>query len=133
LSNRHHSKALWTPERVYELFPRLAERKSNVGYQLSGGEQQMLAIGRALVTNPRLIILDEATEGLAPLIREEIWRCLRLLCNEGQTLIVVDKYVNRLIEIASHHLIIERGQVAWKGSSDALREDRQLWTRYLGV
>jgi branched-chain amino acid transport system ATP-binding protein len=133
LSNRHHSKTLWTPARVYELFPRLAERKSNLGSQLSGGEQQMLAIGRALVTNPRLIILDEATEGLAPLIREEIWRCLRLLCNEGQTLIVVDKYVNRLIEIASHHLIIERGQVAWKGSSDALREDRQLWTRYLGV
>lgn len=93
----------------------------------------MLAIGRALVTNPRLIILDEATEGLAPLIREEIWNCLRLLRNEGQSLIVVDKYVNRLVEIASHHLILERGQVAWTGSSDALRDDRQLWTRYLGV
>jgi branched-chain amino acid transport system ATP-binding protein len=133
LNNRHNSKTLWTPSRVYELFPRLAERKSNLGSQLSGGEQQMLAIGRALVTNPRLIILDEATEGLAPLIREEIWKCLRLLCNEGQTLIVVDKYVNRLIEIASHHLIIEKGQVAWTGSSEALRDDRQLWTRYLGV
>ncbi len=132
-SNRHQSKALWTPARVYELFPRLAERKSNLGSQLSGGEQQMLAIGRALVTNPRLIILDEATEGLAPLIREEIWNCLRLLRNEGQSLIVVDKYVNRLVEIASHHLILERGQVAWTGSSDALRDDRQLWTRYLGV
>ena len=132
-SNRHQRKALWTPARVYDLFPRLAERKSNLGSQLSGGEQQMLAIGRALVTNPRLIILDEATEGLAPLIREVIWNCLRLLRNEGQTLIVVDKYVNRLVEIASHHLILERGQVAWTGNSDALRDDRQLWTRYLGV
>jgi branched-chain amino acid transport system ATP-binding protein len=132
-NNRHQRKALWTPARVYELFPRLVERKSNLGSQLSGGEQQMLAIGRALVTNPRLIILDEATEGLAPLIREEIWNCLRLLRNEGQTLIVVDKYVNRLVEIASHHLILERGQVAWTGNSDALRDDRQLWTRYLGV
>ncbi len=133
VSNRHQSTSLWTPTRVYQLFPRLAERKSNLGSQLSGGEQQMLAIGRALVTNPRLIILDEATEGLAPLIREEIWNCLRLLRNEGQTLIVVDKYVNRLVDIASHHLILERGQVAWTGSSDALRDDRQLWTRYLGV
>jgi len=93
----------------------------------------MLAIGRALVTNPRLIILDEATEGLAPLIREEIWKCLRLLSEEGQTLIVVDKYVNRLVDIASHHLILERGQVAWAGHSQALRDDRKLWTRYLGV
>ncbi len=132
-SNRHRSRDLWTPARVYGLFPRLAERKPNLGSQLSGGEQQMLAIGRALVTNPRLIILDEATEGLAPLIREEIWKCLRLLCDEGQTLIVVDKYVNRLVEIASHHLIMERGLAAWTGSSKALRDDRQLWTRYLGV
>ena len=133
VSKRHKSPRLWTPARVYELFPRLAERKSNLGSQLSGGEQQMLAIGRALVTNPRLIILDEATEGLAPLIREEIWKCLRLLSEEGQTLIVVDKYVNRLVDIASHHLIMERGQVAWAGSSQALRDDSQLWTRYLGV
>ncbi len=133
VSNRHHKQMPWTPERVYALFPRLAERKSNFGSQLSGGEQQMLAIGRALVTNPRLIILDEATEGLAPLIREEIWRCLRLLCDEGQTLIVVDKYVNRLVDIATHHVIMERGQVAWTGNSQALREDRQLWSRYLGV
>jgi branched-chain amino acid transport system ATP-binding protein len=133
VNNRHQSRTLWTPHRVYELFPRLAERKSNLGSQLSGGEQQMLAIGRALVTNPRLIILDEATEGLAPLIREEIWKCLRLLSEEGQTLIVVDKYVNRLVDIASHHLILERGQVAWAGHSQALRDDRKLWTRYLGV
>ena len=131
--NRQNSRTPWTPDRVYELFPRLAERKRNMGTQLSGGEQQMLAIGRALVTNPRLMILDEATEGLAPLIREEIWRCLRLLREEGQTLIVVDKYVNRLVDIADHHIILERGQVAWAGTSEALQGSRQLWPRYLGV
>lgn len=132
-SNRQQRSDPWTPARVYELFPRLAERKGNLGSQLSGGEQQMLAIGRALVTNPRLMILDEATEGLAPLVREEIWRCLRLLRQEGQSLIVVDKYVNRLVDIADHHVIVERGQVAWAGDSDTLRHQRELWTRYLGV
>ena len=131
--NRQQRAHPWTPARVYELFPRLAERKDHMGSQLSGGEQQMLAIGRALVTNPRLMILDEATEGLAPLIREEIWRCLRLLRQEGQSLIVVDKYVNRLVDIADHHVIVERGQVAWAGDSDTLRHQRELWTRYLGV
>lgn len=131
--NRQQRKDPWTPARVYALFPRLAERKGHLGNQLSGGEQQMLAIGRALVTNPRLMILDEATEGLAPLIREEIWRCLRLLRQEGQSLIVVDKYVNRLVDIADHHVIVERGQVAWAGDSDTLRHQRDLWTRYLGV
>ena len=131
--NRQQRAHPWTPARVYELFPRLAERKAHMGSQLSGGEQQMLAIGRALVTNPRLMILDEATEGLAPLIREEIWRCLRLLRQEGQSLIVVDKYVNRLVDIADHHVIVERGQVAWAGDSDTLRHQRELWTRYLGV
>jgi branched-chain amino acid transport system ATP-binding protein len=124
---------VWDARRVYELFPRLAERKRNLGSQLSGGEQQMLAIGRALVTNPRMMILDEATEGLAPLIREEIWRCLRQLRAEGQTLLVVDKYVNRLVEIADHHLILERGRVVWRGSSAALNADQALWHRYLGV
>ena len=123
----------WTAERVYALFPRLAERRQNLGNQLSGGEQQMLAIGRALVTNPRLLILDEATEGLAPLIREEIWRCLRQLREAGQTILVIDKYVNRLIEIADRHVILERGTVAWQGSSAALNADRTLWSRYLGV
>ncbi len=93
----------------------------------------MLAIGRALVTNPLLLILDEATEGLAPLIREDIWRCLAQLREAGQTLIVVDKYVNRLVDIGDHHLILERGQTAWRGTSDALRDDRSLWSRYLGV
>ena len=125
--------AQWDAARVYALFPRLAERRGNLGNQLSGGEQQMLAIGRALVTNPRLMILDEATEGLAPLIREEIWRCLRQLRAEGQTLIVVDKYVNRLVEIADRHLILERGRVAWTGTSAELAADRELWHRYLGV
>jgi branched-chain amino acid transport system ATP-binding protein len=123
----------WTPGKVFELFPRLAERRNNLGSQLSGGEQQMLAIGRALVTNPRLLILDEATEGLAPLIREEIWRCLKQLREAGQTLLVVDKYVSRLVEIADHHVILERGQVAWRGSSAELAADRSVWHRYLGV
>lgn len=130
---RNDSREPWTPAKVFELFPRLAERRNNLGSQLSGGEQQMLAIGRALVTNPRLLILDEATEGLAPLIREEIWRCLRQLREAGQTLLVVDKYVSRLVEIADHHVILEKGQVAWRGSSEALAADRSIWHRYLGV
>ncbi len=113
--------------------PRLAERRDNLGNQLSGGEQQMLAIGRALVTNPRLLILDEATEGLAPLIREEIWRCLRQLREAGQTILVVDKYVNRLIGIADRHVIVERGRIAWRGTSAELDADRAAWHRYLGV
>lgn len=123
----------WTLDRIYELFPRLGERAANMGDQLSGGEQQMLAIGRALSTNPRLLILDEATEGLAPLIREEIWRCLRRLKAEGQTILVVDKYVDRLVELADQHLILERGRVVWQGSSAALDADRSLWNRYMGV
>jgi branched-chain amino acid transport system ATP-binding protein len=130
---RNGSAQPWSPQRVYELFPRLAERRRNLAAQLSGGEQQMLAIGRALVTNPKLLILDEATEGLAPLIREEIWRCLTTLRKAGQTLVVVDKYVNRLIEIADRHLILERGRIAWQGSSPELAADRSLWHRYLGV
>ncbi len=123
----------WTAPRIYELFPRLAERRANMGNQLSGGEQQMLAIGRALVTNPRLLILDEATEGLAPLIREEIWRCLRQLREAGQTILVIDKYVHRLVDIADRQLIVERGRIAWSGSSAELDADRSLWSRYLGV
>jgi branched-chain amino acid transport system ATP-binding protein len=124
---------LWDAPRVYRLFARLAERQHHLGRQLSGGEQQMLAIGRALVTNPKLLILDEASEGLAPLIREEIWSCLRLLRNEGQTLIVVDKYVDRLIELCDRHLIMERGLVTWSGSSEELKENRSIWHQYLGV
>ena len=123
----------WDAERVFEMFPRLRERAGNMGNQLSGGEQQMLAIGRALVTNPRLLVLDEATEGLAPLVREEIWQCLARLRQEGQTILVIDKYVERLIKLADHHVILERGRVVWQGSSAALNADRELWTRYLGV
>ena len=131
--NRNGSRDPWTVEKVFALFPRLAERGRNMGNQLSGGEQQMLAIGRALVTNPYLMILDEATEGLAPLIREEIWACLAGLRRAGQTILVIDKYVERLIRIADHHTIIERGRVAWQGSSAELDADHGLWHRYLGV
>ena len=132
-ANRSGAREPWTVERVFALFPRLLERASNMGNQLSGGEQQMLAIGRALVTNPRLMILDEATEGLAPLIREEIWRCLDRLREAGQTILVVDKYVRRLIRLADHHSILERGRVVWQGDSAALDADHGLWHRYLGV
>jgi branched-chain amino acid transport system ATP-binding protein len=131
--NRSGTKEPWTLDKVFAFFPRLAERSSNMGNQLSGGEQQMLAIGRALMTNPHLLILDEATEGLAPLIREEIWQCLTALKGQGQTILVIDKYVERLIKIADHHTIIERGRVAWQGSSNELDADHALWHRYLGV
>ena len=132
-ANRRHVAGPWTPARVYQLFPRLAERKKNLGNQLSGGEQQMLAIGRALVTNPRLLILDEATEGLAPLIRDEIWTCLAHLRSEGQSVLVIDKYVEKLIELADRHTIIERGRVVWQGSSAELDADHGVWHRYLGI
>jgi len=131
--NRSGRAGPWTPVRVLKFFPRLAERSQNMGNQLSGGEQQMLAIGRALVTNPFLLILDEATEGLAPLVREEIWRCLGELRAAGQTLLVIDKYIERLVALADRHTIIERGHVAWQGSSAELDTDRGLWHRYLGV
>jgi branched-chain amino acid transport system ATP-binding protein len=132
-ANRHAARAPWTLERVYAFFPRLAERANNLGGRLSGGEQQMLAIGRALMTNPRLLILDEATEGLAPLVREEIWRCLDTLRGSGQTILVIDKYVERLIALADRHTILERGQVAWQGSSAELDADHGIWHRYLGI
>jgi branched-chain amino acid transport system ATP-binding protein len=131
--NRAGRAAAWTPATVLELFPRLAERVDNMGNQLSGGEQQMLAIGRALVTNPHLLILDEATEGLAPLVREEIWKCLARLREGGQTILVIDKYIERLVRLADRHTIIERGRVAWQGTSAELDADRGLWHRYLGV
>jgi len=131
--NRAERADPWTPSKVLAFFPRLAERVENMGNQLSGGEQQMLAIGRALVTNPHLLILDEATEGLAPLVREEIWKCLGRLREAGQTILVIDKYIERLVRLADRHTIIERGRVAWQGSSAALAADRGLWHRYLGV
>jgi branched-chain amino acid transport system ATP-binding protein len=131
--NRSGRADPWTPARVLEFFPRLAERVNNMGNQLSGGEQQMLAIGRALVTNPHLLILDEATEGLAPLLREEIWKCLERLRAAGQTILVIDKYIERLVRLADRHTIIERGRIAWQGTSAELNADRGLWHRYLGV
>lgn len=132
-ANRRGVSEAWTPSRVYELFPRLKERSKNLGNQLSGGEQQMLAIGRALVTNPRLLILDEATEGLAPLVREEIWACLARLRAAGQSILVIDKYVEKLIALADQHTIIERGQVVWHGTSSELDADHGIWQRYLGI
>ena len=123
----------WTLERVYSLFPRLAERADNMGSQLSGGEQQMLAIGRALMTNPKLLILDEATEGLAPLLREEIWRVLAELRRTGLAILAIDKHVDRLAKLAEHHTILARGRVAWAGTSAELAADRSLWERYVGV
>ena len=131
--NRSGRADFWTPAKVLALFPRLAERADNMGNQLSGGEQQMLAIGRALVTNPHLLILDEATEGLAPLVRDEIWKCLAHLREAGQTILVIDKYIERLVRLADRHTIIERGRVAWQGTSAELDADRALWHRYLGV
>ncbi len=132
-SNRSGRAQPWTLERVIEFFPRLGERQANRGNQLSGGEQQMLAIGRALMTNPRLLILDEATEGLAPLIRQEIWTCLARLKREGQSILVIDKNVGAVIGLADRHHIVEKGRVVWSGTSTALASDSDLQHRYLGV
>jgi branched-chain amino acid transport system ATP-binding protein len=132
-ANRSGSPDPWTPAKVFAFFPQLAERADNLGTQLSGGEQQMLAIGRALTVNPKLLILDEATEGLAPLIREEIWRCLDALRAAGQTILVIDKYVERLIRLADRHTLIERGRVVWSGTSAELDADHGIWHRYLGI
>jgi len=123
----------WTLQRVHKLFPRLAERSSNFGNQLSGGEQQMLAIGRALMTNPALLILDEATEGLSPLIRQEIWAALARVKSEGTSILIVDKNIAPLLVLADRHHIIEKGRVVWQGDSQALRNDRAAWSRYLGA
>ena len=123
----------WTVERVYEMFPELAARKSSMGNLLSGGEQQMLAIGRALMTNPKLLILDEATEGLAPLVRQKIWAALNRIRGQNLSILVVDKNLTDLLKIADINFIIERGQVVWSGDSDALRKDREALHRYLGV
>ncbi len=128
-----HGQAQWTLERVYEFFPSLAARKSNMGNELSGGEQQMLAIGRALMTNPKLLILDEATEGLAPKIRTEIWNCLARLKQEGQAILIVDKHINALLKIADSHVVIEKGHVVWTGTSQALSGDPSVRERYLQV
>ncbi len=123
----------WTLEAVYGLFPRLRERRRNAGSQLSGGEQQMLAIGRALMTNPRLVVLDEATEGLAPLIREEIWACLAAIRNAGEAILVIDKNIEALTRFADRHVVIEKGRVVWSGSSDELRRTPDIKERFLHV
>ena len=132
-ADRSPGGAHWTLETIYELFPRLAERRNSMGNQLSGGEQQMLAVGRALMTNPRLIILDEATEGLAPLIRREIWRCLAKLKAQGQSVLVIDKNVAALTKIADRHYMIERGRIVWTGTSAELSGAPDIQHRYLGV
>jgi len=132
-ANRAASAEPWTLDAVLALFPPLAERIESWGGLLSGGEQQMLAIGRALMTNPRLLVLDEATEGLAPLVRAEIWRALEALKARGQSILVIDKNVDALTRIADRHYVLEKGQIVWQGSSDELRGNVALQHRYLGV
>jgi branched-chain amino acid transport system ATP-binding protein len=132
-ANRSGAADPWTVEKVCALFPRLGERMPAMGSQLSGGEQQMLAIGRALMTNPRLLILDEATEGLAPLVRAEIWQCLARLKTAGQSILLIDKNVEALIRIADRHVLIERGRGVWSGTSAALAAAPDVQHRYLGV
>tara|TARA_B110000503_G_scaffold138487_1_gene224768 strand:+ start:995 stop:1705 length:711 start_codon:yes stop_codon:yes gene_type:complete len=123
----------WELERVYALFPRLADRAKHFGNQLSGGEQQMLAIGRALMTNPELLILDEATEGLSPLLRQEIWQTLSALRENGLSILVTDKNLKQLLTLCDHHYIVEKGQCVWSGDSAAFRADASLKQRYLAA
>lgn len=123
----------WTLGGIYGLFPRLLERRRNMGNQLSGGEQQMLAIGRALMTNPKLIVLDEATEGLAPLIRADIWHCLERLKAEGEAILVIDKNVDALARFADHHVVIEKGRVAWTGTTADILATPDVKDRFLHV
>ena len=132
-ANRNDVPDPWTVPRIYEFFRRLAERHTNFGWQLSGGEQQMLAIGRALMTNPKLLVLDEATEGIAPIIRNEIWHCLRSLKNEGQSLLIIDKDIQALMRLADYHHILLKGKVVWSGQSSALIADPSIYQRFLGV
>jgi branched-chain amino acid transport system ATP-binding protein len=132
-ANRRGEATPWTVQRIFEMFPALAERQTSMGALLSGGEQQMLAVGRALMTNPRLLILDEATEGLAPLVRAEIWACLERLKTEGLSILAIDKNVEALTRIADRHHILEKGQIVWTGTSAELRADPDLQRRYLGV
>ena len=132
-ANRESRKNPWTLDRVFGFFPQLAERQKNYGNQLSGGEQQMLAIGRALMTNPKLLILDEATEGLAPLIRVEIFQSVRRLKAEGLSILLIDKDVRALVQIADRHTVLEKGRVVWTGSSAELSANEGVQHRYLGV
>ncbi|MGH7356244.1 MAG: ABC transporter ATP-binding protein [Candidatus Rokuibacteriota bacterium] len=132
-ANRAGHAEPWTVERVFALFPQLAERRRHFGDQLSGGEQQMLAIGRALMTNPRLLILDEATEGLAPLVRAEIYRSLERLKTGGLSILIIDKDVRALTRVADTHYVLEKGRVVWSGSSAELAAREDVQHRYLGV
>jgi branched-chain amino acid transport system ATP-binding protein len=132
-ANRGGRADPWTVDTVFALFPQLAARARILGGALSGGEQQMLAIGRALMTNPRLLVLDEAAEGLAPLVRAEIWRCVERLKARGQSILLIDKDVASLTRIADEHYVIEKGQIVWSGSSSALRAREDIRHRYLGV
>jgi branched-chain amino acid transport system ATP-binding protein len=132
-THRTEHGQLWNEQEIYDMFPRLKERLDNMGDQLSGGEQQMLAIGRALLTNPRLLILDEATEGLAPIIRQEIWQSLEKLKSLGQSILIVDKNINDILRIADYHYILEKGVIAWSGTSEQLENQKQVIDRYLAV
>ncbi|MDP6087668.1 MAG: ABC transporter ATP-binding protein [Nitrospinota bacterium] len=132
-ANRSGAENPWTVQRVFEMFPMLEERRNFMGRTLSGGEQQMLAIGRALMINSKVLILDDATEGLAPLIRAEIWRCLERLKEAGQSILVIDRSLDALTRIADRHYIMEKGKVVWSGDSAALAAQPELRVRYLGV
>ena len=132
-ASRSASGGQWTLDKIYGLFPRLQERRSNMGNQLSGGEQQMLAIGRALMTNPRLLVLDEATEGLAPVVRAEIWKVLKQLKEQGLSMIVVDKNTKALMRLSDRNVILDKGVTVWRGSSPELAAQPELITRYVGV
>jgi branched-chain amino acid transport system ATP-binding protein len=132
-ANRLGRASPWTLSRVYALFPRLQERAGQSARTLSGGEQQMLAVGRALMTNPKLLILDEATEGLAPVIRAEIWRCLEALKAQGQSILLIDKNIAVLKRLADRHYIIEKGRTVWSGSSAELAAQAEMVHRYVGV
>ncbi len=132
-SNRRKVSNPWTEQRVFEMFPQLEQRAGSMANLLSGGEQQMLAVGRALMTNPRLLILDEATEGLAPLVRTDIWDCLARIKAQGLSILVIDKNINDLLKLADRHFVLERGQVVWSGDSAALAGSTEVQERYLGV
>tara|TARA_Y100001970_G_C14135859_1_gene804236 strand:+ start:260 stop:997 length:738 start_codon:yes stop_codon:yes gene_type:complete len=132
-SNHFGNSNQWTLDRVFELFPRLKERSRQMGSQLSGGEQQMVAISRALMTNPKLLILDEATEGLAPMVRKEIWDCLKELKLAGQSILIVDKNIEALTNLAERHFIIEKGKIVWSGTSQNLQNNKKIQNRYLGI
>lgn len=132
-ADRRKKPAPWNLDRIYQMFPRLKERASNFGNQLSGGEQQMLAISRALMTNPDLLILDEATEGLSPLVRQEIWAALSELRKEGMSILVIDKNIVPLLALADYHFVIEKGQVVWRGNSATLKASPEICHKYLGA